>query len=101
MTCGTAAKRPTAVAMRASEIPGATVARLADRVAPMRKKEIMIPQTVPKRPMNGETLPVAARKNIIFSRRDTSALEALSRARLRLSVLAALQPFSAEAFDCE
>ncbi len=67
-------------------------------MAPMRMKEIMMPQTVPKRPMNGETLPVVARKNIIFSRRETSELEALRRARLRLSVFSPVQPPSLD-FD--
>ena len=52
---------------------------------PIRMNASMIPQTVPNRPMNGVTLPVVARKPIIFSIRATSALEALVRARLRFS----------------
>jgi hypothetical protein len=56
--------------------------------------DIMMPQTVPRRPMKGETLPVVARKNIIFSRRAISPLEALRRARWRLSVFSPVQPFS-------
>ena len=37
----------------------------------------MIPQTVPKRPMKGVTLPVVARKPIIFSIRAISWLDGL------------------------
>ena len=43
-------------------MPGATVARLVSDAAPMAVKVFMIPQTVPKRPRNGDTEPVDARK---------------------------------------
>src|SRR4030043_861977 len=85
MPAGVAAKRPTAVAIRASAMPGATVIKLADRTMPILRKASMMPQTVPKRPMKGVTLPVVARKPIFFSNRETSAFDALVRTRLRLS----------------
>src|SRR5881275_1928491 len=56
MTAGIAAPRPAAVATRASEIPGATTARLADPCAPMPWNEFMTPITVPNKPMNGHAL---------------------------------------------
>src|SRR4030042_5838218 len=93
MTAGMAAKSPTAVAIRASAMPGATVIRLADRTMPILRKASMMPQTVPKRPMNGVTLPVVARKPIIFSSREISEFEALSRERLMLSILDWDRPF--------
>jgi len=55
-----AAKRPMAVAKRASAIPGATTARLVFLEAPMCWKDVMIPHTVPKSPTNGATEPVVA-----------------------------------------
>ena len=51
-----AAANPTAVATSASEMPGATTARLADPIWPIPWKEFMIPQTVPKSPINGVVL---------------------------------------------
>ena len=62
MTAGIAAPRPAAVAMSASEMPGATTARLAEPCWPMPWKAAMMPQTVPKRPMKGVALAVVARK---------------------------------------
>ena len=53
-----AAARPAAVAINASEIPGATTARVADPLAPMPLKVSMIPQTVPKSPIKGLALPL-------------------------------------------
>src|SRR4030042_7045858 len=85
MTAGMAAKSPTAVAIRASAMPGATVIKLADRTMPILRNASMMPQTVPKSPMKGVTLPVVARKPILFSNRETSAFDALVRTRLRLS----------------
>ena len=61
MTAGIAAPRPAAVAIRASEMPGATTARLAEPWAPMPWKAAMTPHTVPNRPMNGVALAVVAR----------------------------------------
>ena len=62
MTAGMAAPRPAAVAMSASEMPGATTARLAEPCCPMPWKAAMTPHTVPKRPMKGAELAVVARK---------------------------------------
>ena len=53
-----------AVAIKASEIPGATTDRLATPVAPMPWKEFIIPQTVPKRPTKGAVAPVVAKKYV-------------------------------------
>ena len=53
MTAGMAANKPTAVAKRASEIPGATVAKLADPAFDMARKEFIIPTTVPSKQING------------------------------------------------
>ena len=50
------------MAMSASAMPGATTARLAEPWDPMAWKELMIPTTVPNRPMNGPALAVVARK---------------------------------------
>src|SRR5260221_11049131 len=76
-----AAARPVAVVMRASEIPGATTARLADPARPMSANEVMIPQTVPNRPTNGLTLAVVARKLRRRSIRVTSTPAARARER--------------------
>jgi len=52
-----AAARPTAVATRASAIPGATASMLPPPWERPEKASI-IPQTVPKRPMNGVIDPI-------------------------------------------
>ena len=76
-----AAKRPAAVAMSASAMPGATTARSVEPWAPMFEKADMMPQTVPNRPMNGVMLAVVARNVTRFSSLLTSADEARSNAR--------------------
>ena len=68
------------------------VTRLADFSIPMLRKASMIPQTVPNSPIKGVTLPVVARKFIIFSIREISRLEALTRARLMLSRCSGFNP---------
>ena len=60
------------MAISASARPGATTARLAEPVCPMPWKALMMPITVPNRPMNGAALPVVARKESPFSRRSPS-----------------------------
>ena len=60
-TAGMATKRPTAVATRASAIPGATVASETLFISAMAENECMIPHTVPNRPMKGAVLPVVAK----------------------------------------
>ena len=62
MTAGMAAASPAAVAISASEMPGATTARFAEPCVPMLWNDVMMPHTVPKRPMNGAELAVVARK---------------------------------------
>ncbi len=69
----------------ASEIPGATAARLADPETPMAWNAFMIPHTVPNRPMNGVTLPVVARSPRFRSSRSASAAAASSTRRRTLS----------------
>ena len=66
-TAGIAAAKPAAVAISASEIPGATTARLADPLIPIPLNDSIIPQTVPKSPIKGAVLPVVARKDNAFS----------------------------------
>ncbi len=57
-----AAPKPAAVAISASEMPGATTARLAEPCWPMPWKALMMPTMVPKSPMKGAALAVVARK---------------------------------------
>ena len=57
-------------------MPGATARRLAALALPRPEKASMMPQTVPKRPMNGETEPVVASQDIPLSARRTSSAEA-------------------------
>jgi hypothetical protein len=82
---------PASVAMRASEIPGATTARVADPRAPIPLKVSMIPQTVPNRPMKGLALPVVARNPRAVSIFVVSELQARFIARSTLSI-AAMSP---------
>ena len=82
---GIAAKRPIAVVIRASEMPGATTARLAEPMRPMSPNASMMPHTVPKRPMKGVTLAVVARKlSAPLEPRHLDAGRARERARERL-----------------
>src|SRR4030042_3214140 len=67
MTAGIAATRPAAVAIRDSAMPGATIVSDAAPADPMLIKEVMIPQTVPNRPIKGVVEPVVARKLRYFS----------------------------------
>ncbi len=55
-----AAPRPSAVAISASEMPGATARSVALPAKPSAEKASMMPHTVPNRPMNGQTLAVVA-----------------------------------------
>ncbi len=68
-----ATANPIMVATRASAIPGATTARLAEPLTPIEAKECIMPQTVPKRPKNGLTFPVVARKTKLLSSRLISS----------------------------
>ena len=92
-----ATAKPAAVAIRASEIPGATTARLAEPLSPIPRKEFMIPQTVPNKPIKGVVLPVVARKGTIRVMRVVSALMARRRARLIFSI--PVKPAAMEAFS--
>src|ERR1035437_7022060 len=56
-----AATSPSAVASKASAMPGATTARLVVWDSEIPMKEFMMPQTVPNRPTNGAVAPVVAR----------------------------------------
>jgi hypothetical protein len=67
--------------MSASEMPGATATMDVDPDTPIALKADMIPQTVPKRPMNGQAAAVVARNVSHRVRRDTSAPAARSSAR--------------------
>ena len=57
-----AATNPSAVAKRASAIPGATTARLVFCDIPIAVKLFIIPHTVPNNPINGAVEPTEAKK---------------------------------------
>ena len=88
---GTATPRPMAVATRASEMPGATVAREADLSMPMEWNEFMMPQTVPNRPIKGAVLAVVARSESERCRRASSLATPWRRARRTLSTTTSLE----------
>src|ERR1700694_5357221 len=71
-----AAKRPAAVVTSASAMPGATARRLAAPALPRPEEATMMPQTVPKSPINGVTEPVVASQDMPFSTRRTSSADA-------------------------
>src|SRR5438128_2740260 len=73
-TAGMAAASPTAVAISASAIPGATAWMLDEVVVERPRNAVMMPQTVPKSPMNGAVLAVVARKVSPRSSRVTSCV---------------------------
>ena len=60
-TAGIATKMPSAVETSASAMPPETAAIPPDPVAAMLWNALMIPTTVPKRPMNGAVEPIVAR----------------------------------------
>jgi len=82
-----AATSPIAVVISASDMPGATTVMFADPDRPMSWNEVMIPHTVPKRPMNGVTLAVVARKLSRRSSRVASTVAARASERDRESRL--------------
>src|SRR5262245_56469889 len=91
-----AAPSPAAVAISASDIPGATTARLADPCDPMPLNDSMTPQTVPKSPINGAVLAVVARigkkRSILEISRTATwriARDADSRREIFISAIAA------------
>ena len=88
-----ATARPMAVAISASEIPGATAARAADCMSPMAWKEFMMPQTVPNRPINGVALALVARNDSELDSLASSWDTAWRNTRRMLSM--AMWPFSA------
>src|SRR4030081_1707210 len=75
-----ATARPTAVATSASEIPAITVdaPAAAAGCAARSAKALMIPSTVPRRPMNGALFPSVPSTNshLSYSRRRRSMVEA-------------------------
>ncbi len=84
---GIAAASPIAVAIKASEMPGATTASEALPVVPIPWKAPIIPQTVPNRPIKGAVEPVVARKVRYFSNRWVSWVVARRNARPTISVV--------------
>ena len=62
ITAGIAANKPNAVAINASEIPGATAFMVAWDASDSPKNAFTIPITVPNNPMYGLTEPTFARK---------------------------------------
>ena len=73
-TAGIAANKPSAVANRASAIPGATIAKLVFLEIAIDWNEFIIPHTVPKSPMKGAVEPTEARKFSPFSKEESSLL---------------------------
>ena len=71
MTAGIAANRPSAVANKASAIPGATTASEVFCACAMPVKLRMMPQTVPNSPTKGATAPTVAST---FSRSDNRSI---------------------------
>ena len=67
MEDGIATAIPSAVAIKASEIAGATTASSADPILPIAVKAFIIPITVPKTPRNGAILEVVAKYERLFS----------------------------------
>ncbi len=65
-TAGIATKRPSAVVTSASAIPVDTAAMPPEPVRAMPLNALMMPMTVPKRPMNGAVVPIVARPESPF-----------------------------------
>ena len=61
MEDGIATAIPSAVAIKASEIAGATTASSADPILPIAVKAFIIPMTVPRTPRNGAIFEVVAK----------------------------------------
>ncbi len=76
-----AAARPMAVANSASAIEGATTVRLVFFCAAIAWKAVMIPQTVPNRPMKGEAVATMASRLRPSSTRCASRAMTLSSTR--------------------
>ena len=76
-----AAAKPTAVAIRASAMPGATAWMLEEWVTLSPLKAFMMPHTVPNKPINGAALAVVAKKIKYFSSLVISTLVARFIAR--------------------
>ena len=72
MTAGMAANRPIAVAKSASAMPGATTASDVFFDAAIERNDVMMPQTVPNRPMKGADEPMVASTRSLDSSRSTS-----------------------------
>ena len=63
ITAGMAANKPIAVATKASDIPGATALMVACVASDNPWKEVIMPHTVPRRPIYGLTEPTLAKKD--------------------------------------
>src|ERR1700693_4982698 len=59
-TAGMATKSPSAVVIRASAMPVETAAIPPEPVRAIPRKALMMPMTVPKRPMKGAVVPIVA-----------------------------------------
>src|SRR3989304_4622846 len=90
MTAGIAAKRPNAVAMRASAIPGATARKVATFAFDKPVNDRITPHTVPKSPTNGVTESAVARNVIRCSSMVTWAADARISARWSVATLGAV-----------
>src|SRR5271165_6050310 len=84
MSAGIAAKRPIAVASSASAMPGATTASEVFFDVAIDWNEFMMPNTVPKRPMNGPAeATVASTRRFDSSRSTSRAIETSSTLSMR------------------
>ena len=96
---------PSAVANKASAIPGATIAKLVFLEIAIDWNEFIIPQTVPNKPINGAVDPTVAKKvnlfqvfTICFSILTSSILLILS---LRLDLFFAFNKVCIESLNNE
>ena len=64
--------------MRASEIPEATRPGLERPASASASKELIMPATVPRKPMRGATLATVASQTMFFSKRPISKIAAFS-----------------------
>ncbi len=85
-----ATNKPSAVAISASAIPGATVAREADFIAPIALNVFKIPQTVPNKPTKGEAFAQVAKIEMEWLSFAVSLLTPWWSERLTLSAIVLL-----------
>ena len=86
-----AASRPSAVANSASAMPGATTARLVFLDMAIAWKLVMMPHTVPNRPMKGAVEPTVARNS---RRRSSCSISRLMVTSITFSTRSWMPPMA-------